>query len=538
MNQNFTQYAFSKTSKDLQERYGSREAYQQMEDSGDRFILTWKEIAFFQERDHFYLSTVGKNGWPYVQFRGGPPGFIKVLDEQTIAFADFRGNRQHISDANIIDVGLVAAIFLDYPSQTRLKVWAEGEVRFIEDGDPIFEKLVIPDYEAKVERAFIMKIKAYDWNCPQHIPQRYTLEEIRRSSALLSELAPSLTPPGQSASGATFALPTEDEAKSLEEDFFPAEVVSMRKRAEGITEFALAPLVADAQVSPDPGAYLEIAVRRANGSLKVNAYSLINGPADKATYNFAVQREASGTGGSEFMHVAPKPGDTLYIRPPENDFPLAAGARHSILIAGGIGVTPILSMARFLKAQGQTFEVHYAAKTPEKMAFQDEILGLTDGQADLYFSAAEPKQRIDLEKLLSSPVEDTHLYVCGPRRLIEAVVETTARNDWAKEQVHFELFGSQLNPEGADKAFTVELAKSGKTLEVPADQSLLDALLDDDVSVAFSCKRGECGTCKVPVLGGAIDHRDLALDESDIASGKIMLSCVSRAKDSSLKLDL
>jgi len=180
MNQNFTQFAFTDTTRALQERYGSRKNYARTEGSGDRYILTSKEVDFIQSRDSFYQSTVGENGWPYVQFRGGPPGFLKVLDEQTIGYADFRGNKQYISTANMQDTKKVALILMDYPQKQRLKIWAEAEIRFAEDEPELIEKLIVPDYKAKIERAVILTIKAYDWNCPQHITPRYTEEEIIR----------------------------------------------------------------------------------------------------------------------------------------------------------------------------------------------------------------------------------------------------------------------------------------------------------------------------------------------------------------------
>lgn len=183
MNQNFTTFAFTDTTRMLQERYGSRKNYAHMEKSGDSYLLTWREIDFIQSRDSFYQSTVGENGWPYVQYRGGPAGFLKVLDEQTIAYADFRGNKQYISTANMQDTKKVALILMDYPNKQRLKIWVEAEVHFAEDAPELIEKLQVHDYKAKIERAFVFTIKGYDWNCPQHITPRYTEEEILKISS-------------------------------------------------------------------------------------------------------------------------------------------------------------------------------------------------------------------------------------------------------------------------------------------------------------------------------------------------------------------
>ena len=188
MTRNFTTFAFSDTTRALQERYGSRASYARMENSGDRFILGDGEIEFIGQRDGFYLSTVGTNGWPYVQFRGGPPGFLKVLDAQTIGYADFRGNKQFISMGNIRETGHASLILMDYPRQQRLKIWAEARMVFLEDEPDLVERLTVPGYNAKVERGVILSIQAYDWNCPQHIPQRFTLQEILGSPALRGRL--------------------------------------------------------------------------------------------------------------------------------------------------------------------------------------------------------------------------------------------------------------------------------------------------------------------------------------------------------------
>lgn len=188
--ENFTKFAFTDTVKGLQERYGSRDSYQRMEGSGDRFLLTGKEREFVTTRDSFYLATVGSGGWPYVQFRGGPVGFLKILDEQTLGFADYRGNRQFISSGNLIDNGRVAMILVDYPTQQRLKIWAEARVIFAEDDPGLMAQLADPAYPAKAERAIVLSIRAYDWNCPQHITPRYRADEIGEEE--LRQLDPAL----------------------------------------------------------------------------------------------------------------------------------------------------------------------------------------------------------------------------------------------------------------------------------------------------------------------------------------------------------
>ena len=186
MNKNFTKFAFTESVKKVQEKYGTRKSYARMEESGDQYVLTNREILFIQSRDSFYMATVGENGWPYVQFRGGPKGFLKIMDNTTIGYADFRGNRQYISVGNINSSQKAALILMDYPSQSRLKIWAESEVIYAEDDSELLKDLEVSEYNAHVERLIIFKIQAYDWNCPQHITPRYTAEEISSEIANLN----------------------------------------------------------------------------------------------------------------------------------------------------------------------------------------------------------------------------------------------------------------------------------------------------------------------------------------------------------------
>ena len=188
MNRNFTTYAFTDSVKTLQTRYKSRKGYERMEESGDRFVLGFNEIAFIQSRDSFFISTVGENGWPYVQHRGGPVGLLKVIDATTLRFADYSGNRQYISSGNVQDNKKACLFLIDYPNQQRLKIWTHAKVEFAEDVPEIAADLEEPGFKAKIERVFTLEVLAFDWNCPKYIPQRYSLDEIRANPDFLNEL--------------------------------------------------------------------------------------------------------------------------------------------------------------------------------------------------------------------------------------------------------------------------------------------------------------------------------------------------------------
>lgn len=190
MSRAFAEIAFTPSVKDAQSRYGSRQLNQRYEAAGDRQDeLTETEREFIATRDSFYQATVSENGWPYVQFRGGPPGFLKVINSRTIGFADFRGNVQYVSVGNINADGRIALILMDYVNRQRLKIWGRARVVHEADEPDLVAALKIPGYKARVERAIIISVEAYDWNCPQHITRRFTEEEVRQASApLLAEL--------------------------------------------------------------------------------------------------------------------------------------------------------------------------------------------------------------------------------------------------------------------------------------------------------------------------------------------------------------
>lgn len=176
---NYHELAFSDASKRFQERYGSRASYARMETYKNTDGLTDDEIRFISHQDNFYMATVGQNGFPYIQFRGGPKGFLKVIDNHTLAFIDFGGNKQYISIGNLATNNKAALFLLDQAAKTRLKIYAEAKVVEIKDNPELFAKLDLPDYQFKPERIMVLNVQAYDWNCPQHITERYTLEEIQ-----------------------------------------------------------------------------------------------------------------------------------------------------------------------------------------------------------------------------------------------------------------------------------------------------------------------------------------------------------------------
>ena len=290
------------------------------------------------------------------------------------------------------------------------------------------------------------------------------------------------------------------------------------------------------------GAHVRVQVTLADGSPDWRHYSLVNPQAELGAtdapldYVIAVRREADGRGGSRFMHERLNEGDSLTIEVPKNDFPLHDGAGTAVLVAGGIGVTPLVSMAARRKAGGVPVRMHYAGRSRELMAFLPELQALLAG--DLVVHAdAEAGVPLDVEALLDGCAAQDQLYVCGPKVMLDAVLAATQARGWSHDRVHFELF---ITPtvEAGDHPFEVELAQSGRRFTVAADQTLLDCLIEHGCDPMFDCKRGECGVCATPVTEGEIDHRDYVLTAREKAEGNVMQICISRARGARLVLDL
>jgi vanillate O-demethylase ferredoxin subunit len=290
------------------------------------------------------------------------------------------------------------------------------------------------------------------------------------------------------------------------------------------------------------GAHLRVQVTLADGGTDWRHYSLIDfATAPGATeapreYLIAVRREEDGRGGSRFMHERVRAGDLLTIEAPKNEFPLRALDSRAVLIAGGIGITPITSMAAQRRAEGRPVRLHYAGRSRSLMAFVPELQQMLGDDLKLH-ADDEAGAPLDIDALLDGCSADDQLYVCGPKVMLDAVLAKTQARGWTHERVHFELFTTPVAEKG-DRAFEVVLAQSGRTLTVPAKQTVLDCLIEHGCDPLYDCKRGECGVCSTPVIEGDIEHRDYFLSDAEKASNKVMQICVSRVRGARLVLDL
>lgn len=270
----------------------------------------------------------------------------------------------------------------------------------------------------------------------------------------------------------------------------------------------------------------------------VRQYSLCNDEREAGRYRIAVLREPASRGGSAAVHEAVAEGALLRISAPRNHFPLQRASR-TLLLAGGIGITPLLAMAQRLAAIEADFALHYCTRTPARCAFADEIAAAPWAKrAHLHFDDGPPDQRLDLAALLAQPEPDTHVYVCGPAGFIDHVLDTARAQGWPEAQLHKEYFGAAPQAASGDGSFAVRIASSGLTCTVAPGQSVVQALAAQGVEIMVSCEQGVCGTCLTRVLEGECEHRDLYLTDEEKAAHDQFTPCCSRARTPLLVLDL
>ena len=262
-----------------------------------------------------------------------------------------------------------------------------------------------------------------------------------------------------------------------------------------------------------------------------NAYSLMNDPYDQHEYKIAVRLQEQSRGGSKYLHEQVKVGDQLNISAPLNLFSIHSQAQHHVFIAGGIGITPFMSHMRFMLHAGDSFELHYACREGISNAYGAELKELFKDQVHIY--SEKNKQRLDVEALLRQQHLNTHVYICGPERLIQAVSSTAEKLGWSPNRVHWEAFNSPA----PGIAFDIHLNKYNKNIHVESDFSILEALEANGIEIPNLCRGGVCGQCVTPYSVGEVEHLDhyLSLQEQQ----SMLMPCVSRSKSGKcLHLDI
>ncbi|WP_258371776.1 PDR/VanB family oxidoreductase [Curtobacterium sp. MCBD17_023] len=295
-------------------------------------------------------------------------------------------------------------------------------------------------------------------------------------------------------------------------------IAARRQVAADVVTLDLAPLDTAPLPAWEPGAHVDLGV--APGVER--QYSLVT-TTDDGHWRVAVLREATGRGGSVAVHDLLRVGDDVTVGGPRNHFGFDPG-RPAVFVAGGIGITPIVAMIAAAERSGTPWELHYAGRSRDRMAFADELLAAHPDRVTL--AAADEAPRLDVVGLLAEP-RDAVVYCCGPRGLMDAV--ETAAAHWPAGSVRVERFEPAADVDAPGEAFEVELTITGTTVTVPADRTLLEVAEDAGAFVLSSCREGTCGTCETPVLEGSVDHRDTVLSPAEQADDRTMMVCVSRA---------
>lgn len=304
--------------------------------------------------------------------------------------------------------------------------------------------------------------------------------------------------------------------------------------AENINSYELVSASGDDLAPFSAGGHIDLHLP--NGMIR--SYSLVNHQAERSRYVIAVNKDAASRGGSAFIHETLRAGDVITISTPRNNFTLQENADHSVLIAGGIGITPLLSMIRRLEMLGRPWEMFYAARTRTAAAFLDELNSLRPKPCSSLHTKFDQEPlggMFDLAEIVRGAPGNAHLYCCGPVPMLKAFEAATAERP--AEQVHVEYFKAREKP-ATEGGFEVRLARSNRTIQVEAGKTILNTLLDAGIVANYACAEGVCGTCETRVIEGIPDHRDLFLGKEEQAANKTMMICCSGSKSGTLVLDI
>ena len=467
-------------------------------------VLDDEQMSVITAADTFFVTSAHPERGVDASHRGGHAGFVQLINERQLRIPDFAGNSMFNTLGNFNSYPYAGLAFIDFEAGRLLQLTGRAEILWDLD-DP-------QEHTGGTRRYWQFDITAW-----QAAPLPFKMSwELMEASPHIPAL-----------------LQSFDEG-SVEGAVLSLRVEQIKHQSARVKSFRLSALDHSPLPAFEAGAHLPVTVTLPDGSQGERHYSLLSDPNDRTHYQIAVLLEPQGSGGSRYLHHQVAEGDIIECHHPMNDFPMARHAQHTILIAGGIGITPMLAMMQRLASQGKSYELHYSARSRADLVFRDRIEGVAAGRACFYVSDEAGGARLELAKLLAVPEEDVHVYVCGPRGLINGVRDTATLQQWPHAQIHFESFGAQLLPD--ERPIALHLVRSNRELTVAEDQTILDTLLKEGISVPHQCRRGECGLCSTPVLEGDVDHRDLCLSPEEKAD--TMCVCVSRSHSEVLVLDL
>lgn len=478
--------------------------------------LNQDQQCIIKQTDSFFVSSCSlfKNDELLTEeysvdasYRGGLPGFIKVLENNTLLIPDYQGNSMFNTLGNIHLNPKAGIIIVDFEHSRVLQLSGCAKILWQQEDNA--------DHSAGTKRFWQLSVekwqetlipKGINWSFQDYSPHNPRALKLKEAGLISHR---------------------ENEKIALG-------IRRVINKSPRIKQYQLVAQAGDELPSFEAGAHLPIEVKLGNGETLLRHYSILSSPLNKGGYEIAVQKEEVGRGGSKAIHESFQLGSVVQAFPPRSEFTLKQDDHHKVLIAGGIGITPMLSMLRQLSETGVSFEFHYAARSDADLAFKEEVLALAGEYAFFYVSEGVQAHRLDILALIQASKPHSHIYICGPLSLINSVRELTKAQGWEDSRVHYESFGN-ANQMG-NKAIEVRLKKSNQVITVDPKQSILEALNDNNVTLPFDCKRGECGMCATTLLEGEVDHRDFYLSKAE--QKHQICVCVSRAKGETLTLDL
>jgi len=463
--------------------------------------LTSMQVELISKSDSFFVGSGVDNHHNDASYRGGAPGFVNVINKHELLIPDYQGNSMFNTLGNFQENPNAGLVFIDFTDNKLVQLTGTAKILWDQSDDS--------NNTGGTKRYWRFSIQAW--------------QETKLPTGLnwtFFDYSPHNPKAGN----------TNEENTSV----LHLQVKDIVQQSEKIKVFRLAGK--DGAILPafEAGAHLPIDVTLSTKQTVQRHYSIISSSHDNRFYDIAVQQEKQGRGGSNHLHKQVKIGEQLTAKPPVNDFSLTSSGKHHVLIAGGIGITPILAMVRTLSENNESFELHYSVKTIADLAFKNEITQLAGQQAHFYITQEGNGSRLNLLSLLATENKANHVYACGPLSMIEAIKDTAHNNCWQPSHIHYESFGSAVHKN--DKAIKVNLKKSGKVIVINPKETILAGLLAAKIDVPYECERGECGMCATEYTQGAADHRDIYLTKEEKAQR--LCVCVSRAKTSSITLNL
>jgi ferredoxin-NADP reductase len=465
-------------------------------------MLTDIQLELISSSDSFFVGSGVNNHHNDSSYRGGAPGFVNIINNQQLLIPDYKGNSMFNTLGNIQSNPKAGLTFIDFKQHKLLQLTGNAKI--------LWHQIDDNNDTGGTKRYWQFDIKHWqETKLPSGLHWMFFDYSPHNPKANVN-------------------------AKAENINDLVLKVSAIEQKSKNIKLFKLTS--ANDAILPafEPGAHLPIELSLPENNKALRHYSIISSSHDNRFYDIAVQQELHGAGGSNYIHEQLRIGQQIKAKAPVNDFSLTSPGKHHILIAGGIGITPILSMLKQLVENKESFELHYSIKQSTDAAFVEEINNLSGNNARFYFTQEIQATRIDLPIILATERKSSHVYICGPITMIQAVKDQATKNTWQPDHIHFESFGHSVQKN--DKAVEVILKKSGKTIIIDPKETLLDGLIAANVSVPFECKRGECGMCSTEYVAGIPDHRDSFLTKDEKAHSLCL--CVSRAQSASITLNI